>query len=500
MRVNRTSSIFLSVSGRMRSVFLCRLHLCLLFLATILLVLGNREVQARLDYAEIGYKTSTVFARDNQSRCVMGETYTEARLSRKALGLRLRLNLVHSVPNGDLRWGFGSSSDKNDVGYDGRLIGRISFEERYFQSLLSVSSPDGDILTTLGWCHKADGREEISASVWLRPLGFLRGGLKRSMEYPLPSYSELYYEYTNTGGELSREGGRIDWQAPAWSNVIELQLAPINGLLLESVIRESDFKPSVPKPGESAAGIYLGAVGGLLYDSRIRARYLLKTGWKAAIECRQIEAHMYLKVYDGGRQFAHFGVLKAAGKMWSLRVSRHDLSFGLASGQAEGEVKGSIEAWPFLDGLLRFLGERRHFVGEANVDWNYASMTAPLYHSDRLKLKASVDYLHIRPDLKYATWRPPLFGMGMDDLKNDRLNLIRADLITLALNPVIKLNHWRVRFDFSQLIPISIEKRDEKKSSGKSSDQHSGKTGNSGKGKNHFWGGFNATVSIRAEF
>jgi hypothetical protein len=80
--------------------------------------------------------------------------------------------------------------------------------------------------------------------------------------------------------------------------------------------------------------------------------------------------------------------------------------------------------------------------------------------------------------------------MGIDDLRREQWDLLRADLIRLGLKPAIQWNRWRVAGDISQWIPVATKKIDH----GPQPEQAPG-----GK-KESTWGGFNATVSMGVVF
>lgn len=455
----------------------------------------------KLDYSRVGYRTFDVFAGGDRSRWRIGESYTEAQMSTETFGVRWSLNFAQSFPDGDLRWGSYASSNSlasTTGGSDnGKLSGRVFFQDSYFQTVVSAELLDRGGSTSLGWRRKSGDRHEISARLRVQPFGFLKAAIKRSREYTLPSYSELFYEYTDSEGALEREGGRLHWRAPSWVTEVRFHTTPANHLVLESAIREVDWKPDEPEPGESSPGTYVGVPDGFLSDGRIRAVYVTRGGWSVTVEFRRIRLDTRLRAYDGGRLFAHFGIVKANGRQWSLGAEHDDWFLRLHTGEAEGEIKGVVEAWPFAKGLLRFLGERRHFVGEGDVNWKYATVGRSLWNNRKVRVNASFDYLRILPDLKYATWRPVLFGFGVDDLKSERLELVRADLVRVRLKPTMRWRCWQLELDIAQWLPLSTKKAGREHPGEPTAGQIEP---SSSETSEYSWGGFSAAVSLGARF
>jgi len=483
----------------MQPVVKYRLHTAI-FLFICMVITLNDICGMGIDYTRVGYQTTTIYSEDDQNRWKIGESYTEARFTTDAFGLQMGLNIAHSRPDGDLRWGYDETLSLSDIGNanNGKLSGRMFFRESYIQAVFSLLTPGDKFSTSLGWRYKTRERQEFSAEVWFQPFHMLDLGGKLSQAYPIPVYSELFYTYRNND-VLAREGGRLNWRAPARITEFKLLFSPSERISVESIIQETNFKPETPTNGESPRETYLGVIDGLWYDSRITARYMIKPQWRITLDYRQIGTHARLRLYDGGQKFGHFGVIRTDVRFWSLKTKYYDWEISFQNGHGEGELKGVLEAWPFVDGLLQFLGERRHFIGVANVDWRIVSLGGLIFNSRRLNLNASLDYLHIAPDLRYATWRPKMFGMGYDDLKGGRLDIARADLIRLTLKPVLRFNRWRVEFDISQWIPLSIKKFDTEQSSSASPEPSPESTKTYDKKKN-IWGGFTAAVSLRAEF
>lgn len=468
-----------------------------------LIIITIGPTRAGVDFTSFGYRTTMVYSDGSQNRWIMGKSITAIRYSTTAFGLHVGLGISHFRPDGDLRWGYEKASSEfsnSDNLEGGQFSGRIFFEEPQIRTVLSLGNADNRLSGSLDWQHKGGGRDGLSGEIWWPPFKFLRVGIKYGKSYPLPEYSELFYRYKNSSGEIAREGGRINWQAPARLTESRLIFTPLKYLVIESVIREIEFNPELPRPDESTTDSYAGTLEGALNDRRIEARCVIEPGWNIAIEYRHIEADARLKMYDNGQRFAHFGVVKGDATLRFFRMKYYRWFFNLCSGSIEGELKGVIDAWPFVDGLLIFLGERRHFVSEMKADWELYSVGGRLFQYRKLNFELSSDYLHIEPDLRYVTWRPKWFGMGYDDLKSGRLDIFKADLIRLSLKPMLKFDGWQLLLDLSQWIPIAVGKYSDKNSSGTPSGQPSDNGSTTDKNSNNTWGGFSAQLSLVIDF
>ncbi|MCK4857478.1 MAG: hypothetical protein KAT58_05895, partial [candidate division Zixibacteria bacterium] len=165
-----------------------------------------------------------------------------------------------------------------------------------------------------------------------------------------------------------------------------------------------------------------------------------------------------LLALDGGFKFAYFNVIDMYGLDWRFQLRKSRWLIVLNLGQASGEVKGVIQAWPFLHGLYRFLGERRHIVLTGRVSWSYLMLGLPIKSQGVFRMTGELSHLRINPDLRYKTWRPLFMGMGADDMRNGGFDIIHASLLRLCLKPDIVFRHWQLSVEVAQWLPISVDK------------------------------------------
>ncbi len=456
--------------------------------------------QAGVGYSTVGYRTTTVYSNGPSDQWTMSDSYTGARLSTDILGLSVGLNMIYSRPQGDIRWGY-NENNRTAVpsGFSGqKLIGRINFREPYFKTDLSFMTKNRKISSSFGWQYKGNNRDGLSVAVWLQPLNLLGGGLRLERSYPLPKSSELYYLYENSDGSVGKEGGEIDWAAPAKSIEYKIRLQLMERLFVESIIRESSFEPDTTNKALNDY-MYQGRLDGLFYDGCIKAKYRINSYCSAGFKYRQTGIHSTLKVYENGRKFANFGVVRADVELWSGEVRYHKSYLKFAIGDANGDLKGNVDAWPFVDGLLIFLGEKRHFIGRADVDWKLTTVGSRIINNSWLDFNIVSNYLNINPALRYVTWRPQYWGMGYDDLRSTRLDIIRADLLQLVLQPTLKFGRWAIDINISQWIPVLVRESNKSGSAEGSSGEAPDSTA-SENDSNDVWGGFNAGFTLRARF
>jgi hypothetical protein len=462
----------------------------------IISILNPLSALAGIDYSNFDYRSTTVFIDDDNNRWIMGTSSQTVQASTKARGFRFKLRFNHLLPDGDLRWGTVPSLNSYTDG-SGKFAGRVYFQDESIQTVLTVETLMKNISASFGWRRKAGNRNEVSASIRLQPLKSLRWGLKRSKEHPLPQSSELFYSYMNPDGTPNHEGGKISWAAPAWSTEMNMWVHPLQDITLEWRVKNADIRSREPQFGESSLGTYLGVVDGLYRDGQILARYTKISGLEVIAEYRRINADIRLRGYDGGGLFAYFGLINADGEQWGLRIRRFSWFLHLYSGRADGDMGGTVEAWPFIDGLLRFLGERRQFLAKANINWKFLTAGRQVWHYGNLVLNVSTDYLNVEPDVRFATWRPLMFGLGIDDLRGEHLQLIRADLLRLRINPALRWHSLVAELDVSQWLPISTKKIDRISEPG---DGPPDTTTQPEKTKTRFWDGFSILFRLRTGF
>ncbi len=464
----------------------------------LLALIATGTIQAGVDFSRVGYRTNIVLNDGSENSWSMGESFTETQLSTHAAWLRLKLNLKYSIPEGDLRFGRqydpAAVEDPENVPGDGSLSGLVEFRRQYLQTSFSIAPRSEWASLKFNWRH-SESDDNISAGFHLHPSDHLNWGITRSLSHPLPSLTKLYYYFEDNDGDINREGGNIVWEAPAWTTGIQAQAKWFGRFTVSTFLQDSDFRPSKPHPSDPSFVGYTGVVDGKFNSGHISCKFAFDSSRLLTTTYQHIEMNGRFRTYFDGKQFAYFGVVSFDASVWSMSYSQNGWRFNVMSGNVEGNLGGSVEAWPFLDGLARFLGERRHVVCEGDVDFQHAAVTVPIINRKRLAFGSRIDYLNLTPDLRYASWRPVMFGFGIDDLKSERFEIKKAGLLRLSIHPAVTWKNLRLEGSVSQWVPMFISKLsdadtdDTSGSSPTSGDDDSGTT----------WGGFSASIRLTSQ-
>lgn len=441
----------------------------------------------------VGYRTDLVYREGDRRQWLLAESYIDVHYSTYALGSSWNLNALHRIPSGDVRWGYyGSPESAPSVTEDsegGRFSGRTRFREQSSEATLTVQTLRGLIIATTRVRIEENSRTETSTSVRIRPSGKVAAGFTCSRYHLLPSYTELYFDPYSDDGPIGPEGGNLYWEAPIRSTELEVLLNPFVGVQLDLQLQSAKLEPEKPSYGDVPMDTYTGELYGELATKKVTVRRVSKSELTSAVEFSEIDLDFdSLTAHNGGLKFAYFGVIDVHAYRWKYSIAGHSWHAGLHFGHASGELKGVIQAWPFLRGLNRFLGERRHVVLSGKLDWLYATTGASVWNSGCFSLSGTIDYLRIEPDVHYSTWRPLFLGMGMDDLRTGPVtDIAHANLMRLRLNPCLTWHRFSCQLDVSQWIPIAVKRR------GSPVSPHSAYSGEN----QHIWGGFSASVVVK---
>ncbi len=464
-----------------------------LCLALGLLTVAASAVRAGVDFTRSGYRSATLFTDGADNHWAGGGSFVEGQFSAGALGQTWRLRVAHVRPESDLHWASGERPVSS--GGDDRLTGRLLLRKPYVQTTLQMETRGRIMVSSLSYRLLHDSRMEWSAGVEVRPHPRIGGGIRTGRVFPWPAYSELSYEYAGSDQIAAREGGVLHWRGYGQTTDVTLRFMPISGLAIETARRQVRLEPGQPAD-ETASGSYSAAVDGFWSEQSFRAEYLLRADWCAVTRYRRLRAETRLRGFSARDVFAHFGVVEAEGLLWSVQLDHADRFLKYLSGHLSGEARGVVEAWPFAEGLMRFLGERRHVAVTGDVTWHLVSAGGRMWDSGRYRIHGVLDFLHIAPDLRYATWRPLLFGFGIDDLENGRFKITAADLIRLQLKPAVRFGNWLLAFEVSQWLPLSV-----REAVNETSSKTAGERGETVSGDGpRTWAGLTLSIQLRSEF
>ena len=434
------------------------------------------------------------FTQTIRDQSIMGEASSDLEAAAMVGSVRFLFRLGQSLGSPDLRFG-DDSPLKPPTAADGqqrrdRMRGRIFIHEPQTRLGMTMSPFRGVISADFDWVEKAGDRHESSIGLQFRPFRSFDFRIARSWRNPMPSYTELIYESADLDGTVDRELGNMNWIAPAAVTEASFRLIPNEKLRFESLVRKARLTPPVPTSATSPSGKQEAVVDGWYDESRMRLAYFVNRNYRATAEFHRYRANTRLRAFEGGRRYAYLGILRGEGEFLSLGVERRNLFIQLRVGEISGQVAGVVDAWPFAAGLLRFLGQRRHFVGAANINWFQTSSGGDFRLSHRLRIKADLNWLHLAPKLDYKTWRPIAFGFGIDDLKTGSLDIKQLEMLRLHLRPSVRSGRYLAELDLSQWIPV-MTRRTEGKSDAASSTRSAD--------LKRVWNGFGLAATVRLE-
>ncbi|MDF1544225.1 MAG: hypothetical protein P1R58_03880 [bacterium] len=459
-----------------------------------------------------GYRHRTLYTEGEFTNWHQGEADYRISGSHELGDFRVSFGLSAFRPNGaGVHKADTSEALPEELGVkSGNLYGRLFYLDQWNQAGLSFNWRTWlGISATIR--EQEGGRNAWSVSGLIQPMPIIRLTLKRGIRHPLPEFSEGSYEYYGDDSVYNIESRVIGWRAPFYYNQFGFSFGDSSSILISSDYLEADIHPSEPMVGESSEKSLLGVVDGFWQDERIEGQGLVGRQGMIKLGLRRMLLDSRLRFYDGGRRFAHFGIASFSAEYWYAQGSLKRWTLLYAHGYGDGDLAGSAQLWPFLEGILRYLGERRHIIARVGGDMNFGRLDYQADQSGRFQWSASLGWLRVEPFFTMVSWRPLLFGFGIDDLRSLVLKLHRADLARLSLKPEMRFGRWDFRAEISQWVPVSIVKE-----SAVAVDDGGGSGGGGGGGggggdepevptaiveeSTTIWGGFSASLSVHFRF
>ena len=423
-----------------------------------------------------GYRTNQLIGGSSKGGLELGETYYSMSYRRRLWGWKWTLSAGHSKQHG--RLAFTNAAEFKAL---------IRPQQNRLQAAVRIQSNSSNLITGGWWRTATETEFEGGLFFGWRPVRTLFGGIEYSRRHPLAYHTELYY---------LQEGGSIKWLAPmsSWSYVIHFM--PLKGWAVVSTMSRAFFIPNETEFRGHISGTYSAAIEGLVRSHTFRAEKSARPDLSWAIEYQQILADARVLGYYSAFRFAHFGQANFYANIWSVQMRYNRYRLDVQRGVAEGNLAGTVEAWPFVSGLAMFLGDRRHLVTSGVATWYRFNLSDEFTIGQRLFLQAAIQYVHLRPDLRYVTWRPVIFGIGIDDLQSGRWEIRQANLLQVVLAPRLQTRRWTLHINVSQWIPISISSHNRQPSNSESSNGSDNVEQNLKEDRSHSGFSFSAGLSF----
>ncbi|GBE29294.1 MAG TPA: hypothetical protein ENH10_02155 [Bacteroidetes bacterium] len=163
-------------------------------------------------------------------------------------------------------------------------------------------------------------------------------------------------------------------------------------------------------------------------------------------------------------------------------------------GHLRGDLRGHVEFWPWTTGWIDFLGLRRYFVGELDVEYWRAHVAWQQPVRDSFTVQSGLQLIDIEPNGDFEHWRPAWLVFGKEDVQFSTLNMEHVLLGQFNLGLQYSQSTWEIRYTFSQLFPVYISYRDDDSDEAGEPE----KPGINGKGSREYGGGIHSlTLAVR---
>lgn len=395
------------------------------------------------------YRLNQMLGQTAEGQWRTGEATNGLTVRRTLKGTALELSLVHRRYHGHAGY----------VGADG-LVASLRPTDPTTTMSLWVGPAHRRVRARAWWRVGSEHGNDGGVGCTWSPSHRLRIGVEYASQHAFPFTTALWYE---------GEGGHLRWLSEMSLWRYHLHWTPDARWQVFACAAVYDFPAERSESDVPSAVDYLAVVEGVCRDGTFGVTVAPADRLAIYGRFRSITGDMRLQVYSNGRRFAHFGLAAFEVRMWSVGVNRFGADACVRWGRAEGDLAGTMEAWPFISGLARLIGERRHFVGDASARWMDVSLVDTIAVSKWISLPAALRYVRVEPDMRYATWRPIAFGMGVDDLESERLDIENAHLMHVNLSPSVKSGSWQLAVTVGQWIPLNVQKRADASNGGEGS-------------------------------
>ncbi len=421
---------------------------------------------------------------------VNSETY----FSGEAREVSWSLRMQHIASDWQIRLGNPGFESPGSKGMRGVFSGETKLFDQNYGAGLDINALEKMFGASVSIRSVGDKSRDWSASYHLSPTPqFTLHGSIASKTW-LPESSVLFYDYLDRDNSPTHIGGNVQWRAPSRMKQIGFKFAPTDFLSIKFSDSRMLFDPGIPQQGDSPEGTYVFTLDGGFSRQEYGLQFSISNLWQVELKRMDATLNSRIRGFDGGRRFLYFGIADVSLSTNSVTVSKGKLRISFDSGEILGGLEGSIDAWPFLNGILGSIGEQ-NLRAEGRVHWKSLRIKKNLFRKRRLfELPASLLFIHAETDADYATSQAGFGGFGRANIRVAKFSFKGADLALLRFEPTYSFKTLVIQGRVSQWLPLSIREHTSASNSGSVESP----TPKSGKGVG--WAGLSFGLTIRAAF
>lgn len=173
-----------------------------------------------------------------------------------------------------------------------------------------------------------------------------------------------------------------------------------------------------------------------------------------------------------------FGLLSYAhGEVTSLLLAAEHSSgvgsrvlFDVERARASTDGRARFETWPFTETTIDLLGVRRIFRWDLSGDWTRMHIAAEIPLGRAARGSAGVAWHRLDPTGWEENWSPAFLVFGQTDLKQWRMEIDSADLVTVALGVDRMVRGVRLGLEAQQVVYAGMKQHNASAANGDDDD------------------------------
>ncbi len=254
--------------------------------------------------------------------------------------------MLHVTPSGELNYG---KADGDNVS--------LFAERAYWLTRAELRTPKNHLRLESFRRIRRSNPDDYGATIQFQPNRWI--GLATTFEHR--NWKSFPAEFNVMG-----EAGSLLLVTPSNMVKFSIRVQMHSGVILTGSASEMSLTPGKDFQGQENLH-YLIEVDGLVKQSSTRLVKSFDPITDISVGYYGLAAKTSVESFVDGRRFGHFGIVDGEFDIWDASLRHGRGQFGIRFGSLKAEVAGTVDAWPFASGLLRFLGERRHFMGEVEL-------------------------------------------------------------------------------------------------------------------------------------